>query len=544
VNRPAVTPGAGPASNLLQSPDAAVPGDNAPADGATKSAPPLCWPAVLPHDEHNQKLLDHVRPATWENPQPSGRYNVVVIGAGAAGLITAAGAAGLGATVALVEKHLLGGDCLNVGCVPSKALIRAARAAAALRDSEEFGLRIPKGTTVDFSAVMERVRRLRASISPNDSASRYQALGVDVYFGQARFTGSDTVEVGDRRLRFRKAVIATGARAAAPPIAGIEEAGYLTNESLFSITELPKRLAVIGAGPIGCELAQAFARLGSRVCLVEALHGVLPNEERDAAEIVRASLERDGVQILCCGKELRLRKSNAGKNLSVESHGQRYDVDVDEILVGVGRAPNTEGLGLEAAGVVYDNAGVKVNDYLQTSNPRIYAAGDICSRYKFTHAADAMARVVIQNALFRSRAKASLLTIPWCTYTEPEIAHVGLYERDAQALGINTQSFEQRFHDVDRAILDGQSEGFVRVLVKKGSDRILGATIVSAHAGELISELTLAMVGGLGLKTIARTIHPYPTQAEAIKKIADAFNRTRLTPRVRRMFETWFRWTR
>jgi pyruvate/2-oxoglutarate dehydrogenase complex dihydrolipoamide dehydrogenase (E3) component len=499
---------------------------------------------VLPADEHNRTLVGHVHPPNWTNPEPPPRYNVVVIGAGAAGLITAAGAAGLGAKVALIERHLLGGDCLNVGCVPSKALIRSAHAAADVRDAGRYGVKVPAGVQVDFPAVMQRMRRLRAAISPNDSAQRYRKLGVDVYFGQATFTGHDSIQVGDHVLRFKKAVIATGARASKPPVPGIEQTGYLTNETVFSLTELPRRLAVIGAGPIGCELAQAFARFGSQVYLVEALHGIMPNEDREAAEIVQQSLLRDGIKLLCCGKDLKVSKTNDGKRLTVDSHGEHYDVLVDEILVGVGRTPNTEGLGLENVGVEFDKTGVKVNDRLRTTNPRIYAAGDICARYKFTHAADAMARIVIQNALFFGRGKASALTMPWCTYTDPEVAHVGLYEHEAKEQGIDTQLFEQRLHDVDRAILDGEHEGFVRVLVKRGTDKILGATIVAAHAGDMISELTLAMVAGQGLGTIARTIHPYPTQAEAIKKVADAYNRTRLTPRVKTLFERWFAWTR
>jgi pyruvate/2-oxoglutarate dehydrogenase complex dihydrolipoamide dehydrogenase (E3) component len=499
---------------------------------------------LAPLDEHNRELAANVHPPDWVNPEPSGRYNLVVIGGGTAGLVTAAGAAGLGAKVALVEKKLLGGDCLNVGCVPSKALIRAARAAADVRDAGEYGVRVPPGATVDFPAVMERMRKLRAQISPHDSARRFRELGVDVFLGAACFTGPDTVEVDGKILRFAKAVIATGGCAAELPVPGLREAGYLTNETVFSITELPRRLAVIGAGPVGCELAQAFARFGSQVYLIEALHGILPKEDPEAAEVVRQTLLRDGLQIMCCGKNLRVSRDAGGKRLTVDSHGEHYDLAVDEILVGGGRAPNVKGLGLEAAGVEYDKKGVKVNDRLQTTNPRVYAAGDICSKYQFTHAADAMARIVLQNALFPGRAKASALTMPWSTYTDPEIAHVGLYEKEAQEHGIPVQTFVQSLDDVDRAILDGEAEGFVKVHVRKGTDRILGATVVARHAGEMISELTLAMVGRVGLKTLARTIHPYPTQAEAIKKVADAYSRTRLTPWVKWLFDKWLSWTR
>ena len=501
-------------------------------------------PPVQPWDAHNQKLVANVHPAGWKNPTPAPRYNLVVIGGGTAGLVSAIGAAGLGAKVALIEKHFMGGDCLNVGCVPSKAIIRAARKAAGVRDMAEFGVNVPNGTTVDFGKVMERMRRLRADISPHDSAKRFTELGVDVFLGAGKFTGPDTIEVGGQTLRFTKAVIATGARAAAPPIPGLKDVPYLTNETLFSLTELPKRLGIIGAGPIGCEMAQSFARFGSEVFLVEALHGILPREDRDAADIVQTAMIRDGVKLLCCGKDLKLAKDPNGVRLQVESHGKGYDVLVDQLLVAVGRAPNVEGLGLETVGVEFDKKGVKVNDRLQTANPCIYACGDICSPYQFTHAADFMARIVIQNALFKGRAKASSLIIPWATYTSPEIAHVGLYEKEAKEKGIEVDTFTQELSKVDRAILDGETEGFVRVHVRKGTDEIVGATVVATHAGEMIGELTLAMKGKLGLKTIGETIHPYPTQAEAIRKTGDLFNRTRLTPFVKKLMNRWLAWQR
>ncbi len=484
-----------------------------------------------------------VRPADWSNPQPAPRYNLVVIGAGTAGLVTAAGAAGLGAKVALVERELMGGDCLNVGCVPSKAIIGAARVAAGGRHAQDFGMSYPNGLNVDFAAVMQRLRRLRARISPADSAQRFRELGVDVFFGEARFLDSGAVEVGGAKLNFKRAVIATGARASAPPIAGLDQVEYLTNESLFTLTELPRRLGVIGAGPIGCEMAQAFAQLGSQVLLVETEHGVLPREERAAAGIIEQAIQRDGVRLLCCGRALEIRQDN-GIRLTVESHGQDYDETLDRVLVAVGRAPNVENLELERIGVDYDRKGVKVNDRLQTTNSRVYAAGDVCSPYQFTHAADFMARIVIQNALFRGRKKFSKLVIPWCTYTTPEIAHVGLYEREARQNGLAIDTYVQEFSDVDRAILDGQENGLVQIHTKRGKDRILGATIVARNAGDMISEITLAMTHGLGLSEIAAAIHPYPTQAEAIRKLGDQYNRTRLTPLVKSLFERWLRWTR
>ncbi|MBZ0115212.1 MAG: mercuric reductase [Thermoanaerobaculia bacterium] len=499
---------------------------------------------LRPLDDHNLRLAANVHPTDWENPTPQGRYNLVVIGAGTAGLVTAAGAAGLGARVALVERILLGGDCLNVGCVPSKALIRSAHVAAEVRDAGDFGVRVRGDVEVDFPAVMERMRKLRADISPHDSAARFRDLGIDVFMGEARFERDGVVRVGDSELRYSKAVVATGARAAAPPIPGLDGIQYLTNETVFSLTELPRRLGIIGAGPIGCELAQAFARFGSQVFLVEAEHGVLPREDPDAAALVLRQLERDGVRVLCCGRRLELAQEADGTHLKVESHDRHYDEVVDRLLVAVGRAPNVEGLNLEAVGVSFDRQGVKVDDRLRTTNRRIFAAGDVCSPYKFTHAADAQARIVIQNALFFGRSKASLLTIPWATYTAPEVAHVGLYEHEAESQGIAIDTFRVDMAGVDRAILDGDDSGFLKVHVKRGSDRIVGATVVARNAGDLVSEITLAMVAGKGLATLSRTIHPYPTQAEVIKRAGDAYSRTRLTPTVRRLFDRLLAWQR
>lgn len=502
-------------------------------------------PRVLPQDEYNQTLETHVHPPDWQNPEPAPRYNLVVIGAGTAGLVTAAGAAGLGARVALVEKHLMGGDCLNVGCVPSKCILRSSRACAEIRSAPGFGLRVPEGGGADFAAVMERMRRLRSRISRHDSAKRFSELGVDVFLGEGRFAGPDTVEVGGRILRFKKAVIATGARAVVPPVQGLAEAGFLTNETVFSLTERPERLVVFGAGPIGCELAQAFQLLGSRVTIIEQAPQFLTREDPDAARIIADAFRRDGIDVKLKTTVERVEVSGGEKIIHMKEDGRDETIAADEILVGAGRAPNVEGLNLEGVGVEYDSRkGVKVNDFLQTTNPRIYAAGDICLLYKFTHTADATARIVIQNALFKGRKRLSALTIPWCTYTHPEIAHVGMYERDAAAQGILVDTFVKPLTEVDRAITDGEEEGFVKIHVKKGTDRILGATIVAAHAGEMISEITLAMAGKVGLGAIAGVIHPYPTQAEAIRQAGDLYNRTRLTPFVKGLFLRWLAWTR
>ncbi|MBD2336610.1 mercuric reductase [Calothrix sp. FACHB-156] len=497
---------------------------------------------VRPMDEYNQTLVSHVHPPDWVNPKPADIYDLVVIGAGTAGLVVAAGAAGLdlGLKVALIEKHLMGGDCLNVGCVPSKTIIRSARVVGELWDSKELGINIPKNIDVDFPAVMERMRRIRAGISPHDSAARFQKLGVDIFLGSGRFASKNTVEVEGQTLRFKKAVIATGARAAQPGITGIEKAGYLTNESVFSLIQRPERLAVIGGGPIGCELAQAFRRLGSEVVLFHRSSHVLNKEDAEAAEILQKVLIKEGIRLVLNCKLEEVVTVTEGKRLYFSTNGHRDSVTVDEILVGAGRAPNVEGLNLEAVGVDYDKQhGVKVNDYLQTTNPKIYAAGDLCMNWKFTHAADAAARIVIKNTLFSpfgiSRSKLSSLVMPWVTYTDPEIAHVGLSEQEAKDKGWNVETIKIPFSSVDRAIADGEESGFLKILHKKGSDEILGATIVARHAGEMISEVTTAIVGKLGLNKLSGVIHPYPTQAEAIKKAADAYRRTLLTENTKRL---------
>ena len=498
---------------------------------------------VPPMDAHNETLVSNVHPPDWINPEPASRYNLVVIGAGTAGLITAAGAAGLGAKVAVIERFLLGGDCLNVGCVPSKCLIRSSRAAEDIRTASQFGVSVADEPRVDFPAVMERMRRLRAHISQNDSAQRFRDLGVDVFLGEGQFSGSNTIQVEGNTLNFKKAVIATGARPVHPPVEGLAEAGFLTNETVFSLTERPRRLTVVGGGPIGCELAQAFRRLGSQVTLIEMSAQFLAREDPEASGLLAAAFRREGIDVRLSTRLEKVTSTDTEKQLHLENEGKKEILGVEEIFVGVGRAPNVENLNLEAAGVKYNKRGVLVNDYLQTTNSRIYGAGDVCMKWKFTHAADAAARIVIQNALFMGRKKLSSLTMPWCTYTDPELAHVGLYEEEAREIGFEVDHFVRPLSEVDRGLIDGE-EGFVKVLVKKGTDQILGATIVARHAGEMISEISLAIVGGIGLKTLSNVIHPYPTQTEAIRQTADAYNRTRLTPFVKKLFSTWLAWTR
>jgi pyruvate/2-oxoglutarate dehydrogenase complex dihydrolipoamide dehydrogenase (E3) component len=502
--------------------------------------------AVLPDDAHDEALVANVHPADWVNPTPEGRYNLVVIGAGTAGLITSLVASSLGARVALVERHLMGGDCLNVGCVPSKSLIRAARRVYEARAARELGLGVPEERLPDFGAAMERMRRIRARISHDDSAARYRdEFGVDVYLGQGRFTGPGTIDVDGAELRFKKAVIATGARAAAPPVEGLVETGYLTNEGVFALTERPQRLAVIGAGPIGCELAQSFQRLGSRVTLLEVAPQILVREDPDAAAIVQRVLAREGVELRLGAKLRKVVRKGDEKVLHVAVGESDVQIVVDEILVSAGRAPNVEDLGLESVGVEYDRRrGVKVDDRLRTTHRRIFAAGDVCMDWKFTHAADAAAKIVVQNALFFGRKRLSSLVMPWCTYTDPEVAHVGLYERDARERGIAIETYQVPISKANRAVTDGEEEGLVKIHVRRGKDEILGATIVAAHAGEMISELTVAIANGVGLGALTHVIHPYPTQAEAIKAAAGLYTKKRLTPRVKRLFEAWLRATR
>jgi pyruvate/2-oxoglutarate dehydrogenase complex dihydrolipoamide dehydrogenase (E3) component len=400
---------------------------------------------------------------------------------------------------------------------------------------------------VDFASVMERLRSLRAKISPHDSAPRFRDLGVDVFLGEACFTGRDTVAVGGKTLRFAKAVIATGGRAVRPAVPGLAETGYLTNETVFSLTERPQRLLVMGGGPLGCEFAQAFQRLGCQVTLLHKYDRLMNREDTEAAHLIQQAFQQEGIGLILSARPLQVSQTGAGKLVRYERDGQQGEIEVDEILVGAGRAPNVEGLNLEAAGVAYEagsGRGVLVNDRLQTSNRNIFAAGDICLPYQFTHLADAAARLVIQNALFFGRRKLSTLTIPWCTYTDPEVAHVGLNEAEAQRQGIEIKTFVKPLGEVDRAVIDGEEEGFVKIHVKKGSDKIVGATIVARHAGEMINEITTAMVGGIGLGALAAVIHPYPTQSEAIRQTGDLYNRTRLTPGIKRLFSRFLAWRR
>ncbi len=495
-----------------------------------------------PCDDFERERLSNVRPPGWRNPAPASRYKLVVIGAGPAGLVTAKAAAALGARVALVERHLIGGDCLNVGCVPSKALIRTARLYAEMRNAAHYGARVPGDIQVDFPAAMARMRQLRSRISRWDSIDGLASAGVDVFLGSGRFVSGDCIDVDGTRLRFDRAVIATGSRPKMPDIQGLDKVELLTNENIFNLTELPGRLLVVGGGPLGCELAQAFSRFGASTIIVQHMPLFLPKEERDAAQLLSDAFARDGLEVRLNTTVTNVRMQDGEHVVDMVSDDYQSSVTVDAVLTGVGRTPNVEGLDLQKAGVELDDVGrVRVDDFLRTSNRRILAAGDVCMQYRFTDVADATARIAVRNALFPGRQRVSALTIPWCTYTDPEIAHVGLYVRQANERGIPVRSFTVPMHQVDRAILDGEQTGFVKIHVAQRSDKILGATIVARHAGEMINEITLAMVHGIGLNRLSEVIHAYPTQAEAIHKAADACNRTRLTPFVRGLMRWWLR---
>ncbi len=501
-------------------------------------------PGLILDDVHDRTLLENVHPPRWKKPEPRGRYNLVVLGAGTAGLVSAAGAAALGARVALIEKRLMGGDCTNYGCVPSKALIRSARVIQALRDAPDFGAIPRSGIGADFPLIMQRMRRLRARISANDSASRLTELGVDIYFGKARFRDTHTVEVDGTQLAFSKAIVATGGRPAELSVPGFSETGYETNETIFSLTALPSTLLVIGAGPIGCELAQTFRRFGVEVIILTNGKRLLPREEEDAAAILEWRFAREGIRLIVGAKLLRAEKREGRTAVFFDCGRAEQRLEAECVLVAVGRQPDIEGLGLEAAGVAFDERGIRVNDRLQTSNPDIYAVGDVCSAYKFTHAADAMARVALQNALFFGRKKASNLLIPWCTYTDPEVAHVGITETEARRRGAEIAVITLSLEEIDRAILDGETEGYLRLYLERRQGRLLGATMVGAHAGESIGEAVLAINRCLKVNELASVIHPYPTQADALRRAAEQRLRSRFQPWMKRVLERYFRFRR
>lgn len=470
--------------------------------------------------DYKQDVLNHVFPSNWKNPTPKEVYDLIVIGAGPGGMTSAIAALELNATVAIIEKQHFGGECFNVGCIPSKAFLRSSKCVAEIRNAAEYGIEVHKGWTVNFPAVMQRVRRLQSLLAPHDSAEHFKKLGADVFLGEAHFNDVNTIQVGREILRFKKAIIATGTKPLIPEIEGIEKAGYLTNQTVFDIKSLPSRLAVIGGGPIGCELAQAFLRFGSQVILITRGKQLLPKDDSMASERLRNVFEKEGMQILFQTQVQRVEKKGKEKILYLDNG---KELTVDEILIGVGRLPAVEGLDLEKAGIKYDiKKGIESNDFLQTSNPNVYSVGDVGSRYKFTHMSKELANLAVQNALNDGKLTSSTLIVPWSTYTDPEVAHVGLQEKEVQEKGIAAQSVIIEMKNTDRAILDGETIGFVKIHVNLQTGQILGGTIMAKHGGEMISELTTAIVGEKGIAVIADSIHPFPTQAEAVR--ADALS--------------------
>jgi pyruvate/2-oxoglutarate dehydrogenase complex dihydrolipoamide dehydrogenase (E3) component len=449
---------------------------------------------------------------------------LAIIGAGPAGLAAAERAVRLGAKVALIERDRLGGNSLNAGSIPSKALIRSARLNSEIHGAADLRGDPAPEPAQSFSAVMERMRRIRARIGEYHSIERLQRAGIHVYFGVAKFDAPDSLRVGEVQLPFTKALIATGARPSGACIAGLDTVGFLTSDTIFNLTLLPKRLIVIGGGPLGCEMAQALCRLGSQVIIVQNEPKFLPREERDAAELLSRSLARDGVDIRLNTTVVSAWLENGSKILDTLNNEQKGRVTTDDILLSVGRTPNIGNLGLAEAQVEFDCAqGVRIDDFLVTTNPRIYAAGDVCMQHKFANVAEASARLAVDNLLGAKRTRRNEMIVPWCTYCDPEIAQVGLQVWQARERSIPVKSFTVMMQDVDRAITDDQGHGFVKLHVRSGCDQIVGATIVASRASEMINELCVAMRANMGLLDLADVLHTYPSQCDAIRTAAAAF---------------------
>jgi pyruvate/2-oxoglutarate dehydrogenase complex dihydrolipoamide dehydrogenase (E3) component len=481
-------------------------------------------PEAAPRDGDRERFLRRVRPPGWQNPRPRARYDLVVLGGGPAGLSAARAARAAGRAVALVECHRLGGNSLNVGSIPSKALIRTGRAFEALINSRQFGGPDGIEPTADLAAAMRRMRHIRTRIAEYCSVERLLNQGVDVFFGDARFSAEKTISVESTELRFAKALIATGARPRVCAIPGLEEAGYLTSSTVFDIETLPRRLGIIGGGPLGCEMAQAFAHMGSHVTILQSEPKFLPREERDAAEILSLSLSRSGVDTRLNTQMIRAQRQNGEICIDAEFMGAKYSLSVDEILVSTGRAANIEQLNLSAAGIGCEPDGrIKVDDWFCTENRDVYAAGDVCMEHQFTNIAEASGGMAVLNAFKLGENRISQMIVPWCTYCDPEIAHVGMNIGDAKRQSIAVKTFTVMMQDVERAITDGRDDGFVKIHVRDGTDEVLGATIVASRASEMINEVAVIMNARLGLRQVAGILHTYPAQSDAIRLAAVAY---------------------
>jgi dihydrolipoamide dehydrogenase len=473
-------------------------------------------------------------------------YNVVVIGAGSAGLVASYIAAAVKAKVALIEKHKMGGDCLNTGCVPSKALIRSARMLSYFRRAGEFGIEKAR-VDFDFSAVMDRVHRVIGKVEPHDSVERYTSLGVDCLKGAAKISSPWTVEVSGRTLATRAIVVATGASPFVPPIEGLDKIDVLTSENLWQLRELPKRLVVLGGGPIGCEMTQAFARFGSDVTQVEMGPRIMPREDEDVSDFIRRRFEAEGVRVLTGHAAKEVRIEDGRKVLICEKYGSPVEVEFDAILVAVGRKANTSGFGLEELGVRIEKRGtIEADPFLRTNFPSIFCAGDVAGPYQFTHTAAHQAWYAAVNALFGQLKKfrADYSVIPWCTFTDPEVARVGLSEAEAKEKETDFEVTRFELKELDRAIAEGEEHGWIKVLTPPGKDKILGATIVGSHAGDLLAEFVLAMKQGLGLNKILGAIHSYPTLAEANKMAAGAWKKQHVPEKLLSWVERYHAWRR
>jgi len=471
--------------------------------------------------------------------------NIVVIGAGSAGLVSAYIAAAVKAKVILIERHKMGGDCLNTGCVPSKALLRSAKIANYMRRAEEFGIESVPVKPV-FNKVMQRVQKIIETIEPHDSIERYTELGVDCVTGEAQIIDPHTVRVGDREITTKNIIIAAGARPFVPPIEGLDQITYLTSDNIWQLKQQPKRLVVLGGGPIGCELSQAFSKLGSDVTIVEMMDQLMGREDGDVAELITDNFEKSGIKVLTKHKAIKV-SNGREKVLHCESENGVVEIPFDEILVAVGRRANSDGMGLEKLGITLRRNGtIETDDYLRTAVPNIFACGDITGPYQFTHTAAHQAWFAVVNALFgfAKKFKVDYRVIPWATFTMPEVARVGLNETDAKQYGLDYEVTRYGIDDLDRAIADGEAHGFVKVITPRGKDKILGVTIVGHHAGDLIAEYVLAMKYKLGLNKILGTIHLYPSLSESNKFVAGNWKREHQPHTLLKWVEKFHNWRR